>query len=68
MQELTSTASKHVELALSGRAVQQTIHLTGAQVVAKLGAKSGNCTDRQPFKSPAVRTLGRKSILCLLLS
>ena len=51
MQELTSTASKHIELALSGRAIQQTIHLTGAQVAAKLGAKGGNCTDKQPVKS-----------------
>ena len=41
---LTSTASKHVELALGGSAVQQTIYFAGAQAVAQLSAKGGNCT------------------------
>lgn len=41
---LTSTASEHVELALGGSAVQQTIYFTGAQAVAQLSAEGGNCT------------------------
>jgi hypothetical protein len=41
---LTSTAGEHVELALGGRAVQQTIHFAGTQAVAQLSAKGGNCT------------------------
>ena len=41
---LTSTAGKHVELALGGRAVKQTIHFACTQAVAQLSAKGGNCT------------------------
>ena len=47
---LTSAGSKHVNLALSGSAVQQATHLAGTQVVAQLGAKGGDCTATQQFK------------------